>query len=66
MVDERAVFSDSKTLSNGPLSSGVRVVLMSSKPREYTASSLSVELEMDRRKVGQLLAGLSPHREDER
>lgn len=39
---------------------------MATKPTEFTASSLSVELRMDRRKVGQLLEGLEPHRKDDR
>lgn len=35
---------------------------ISAKPTEFTASSLAVEFKMDRRRVGQLLQGLEPHR----
>lgn len=37
---------------------------ISAKATEYTVSSLSVELKMDRRKVGRLLEGLEPHRKE--
>jgi hypothetical protein len=39
---------------------------MALKATEYTVSALAVELKMDKRKVGQLLEGLEPHRKSGR